>query len=107
MCAFFYACAERSTLRHGLLVPNPKGFKRTRDELPIQTRFHKVLPAAVCALFAKRGMDVGMRQPPVGGEDGDEILQEVRPLPYVYQASSVCGCGCDEATTGISPPCVY
>ena len=71
-------------------VPNPKGFKRTRDELPIQTRFHKVLPAAVCALFARRGMDVGMRPPPVGGEDRDEILQEVCPLPYVYRAYSVC-----------------
>ena len=64
-------------------VPNPKGFKRTREELPIQNRFHKVIPAAVCALFARRGMDVGMRPPQVGGDDRDDILEKVRPIQCV------------------------
>ena len=71
-------------------IRNGKGYKRCRADLPMQSRYGKILPTAVCALFARRGLDVGMKPPHQGGNDRDDILEKVHSCLSLYCLCTDC-----------------
>ena len=56
----------------------------------MQSRYGKILPTAVCALFARRGLDVGMKPPHQGGNDRDDILEKVHSCLSLYCLCTDC-----------------
>ncbi len=68
----------------GAVVRNKHGFKRSYSQLPLQTVFNSIIPAAIAGMHSRRGLDVGQRKK----------AQEVDRLEILAKVSVFLCCVC-------------
>jgi hypothetical protein len=70
-CVSDIVCCEQ-----GAVVRNKHGFKRSYSQLPLQTVFNSIIPAAIAGMHSRRGLDVGQRKR-AQEVDRQEVLSKV------------------------------